>query len=78
MATESIEMNNRKGFFRFGIVILGLLAIGFTIPFLKIYYFSPFNSGVSTVIGVIALFWLAYGIISWVSEGFKGKGRPYF
>ena len=66
-------MNNRKGFFRLGIVIAGILAIVAAIPFLKIHHFSPFNSGVSSVIGVITLVWLIYEIYSWVAEGFKSK-----
>jgi len=73
MGIENIEMKNKKGFVRLGIVIAGILIIGFIIPFLQIFHFSQFNSGVSTVIGVIALVWLVYWIISWVSEGFTSK-----
>jgi len=71
-------MKNKKGFVRLGIVIAGMLIIGLTIPFLQIHHFSPFNSGVSTVIGVIALIWLAYWVISWISDGFTSRRGSYF
>ena len=61
----------RRGFIRLGIVMASILIIGLLIPFLKIHHFSPFNSGVSTVIGVIALAWIIYSIVLWVAEGFK-------
>lgn len=77
MGIEKMEMRDKKGFVRLGIVIAGILIIGFTVPFLKIYHFSQFNSGVSTVIGVIALIWLAFWIISWISEGFASRGGSY-
>ena len=74
---SKMEMNYRKGWIRLGIVVLALLVLGFIIPFLKIYNFSAFNSGVSTIIGLIALVWLIYSVFSWVSDGFKNKGSPY-
>lgn len=61
----------RRGFIRLGIVMVSILIIGLLIPFLKIHHFSPFNSGVSTVIGVIAMAWIIYSIVLWVAEGFK-------
>ena len=67
-----------KGWFRLGIVILGITAIGFALPFLNIYHFSQFNSGVSTIIGLIAFIWVTYEIISWIRAGFIGKGPSRF
>lgn len=61
----------QSGWKRLGIVLVALLIIGLLIPSLKIHHFSPFNSGVSTIIGLVALLWLVYWIISWVSRGFK-------
>lgn len=61
----------RVGFIRLAIVLMSILMIGFLIPILKIHHFSPFNSGVATVIGVVALVWVIYSVIMWVAEGFK-------
>lgn len=61
----------RKGFIRLAIVMMSILSIGFFIPALKIHHFSPFNSGVSSVIGLIALAWIVYSIVVWVADGFK-------
>ncbi len=51
--------------------MMSILSIGFFIPALKIHHFSPFNSGVSSVIGLIALAWIVYSIVVWVADGFK-------
>ncbi len=64
-------MNSNKGWIRLGIVVAGLLALGFILPFLKIYHFSPFNSGVSIIIGFSAAVWFVYSIVFWIIEGFK-------
>jgi hypothetical protein len=62
-----------KGFIRLAIVMMSILIIGFLIPSLKIYHFSPFNSGVSSVIAVVALAWIFYSIVIWVADGFRGQ-----
>ncbi len=64
-------MKNIKGWVRLGMVGAGLLVIGFILPSLKIYQFTPFNSGVSIIIGLSAAVWMVYSIFTWVVEGFK-------
>jgi len=64
-------MKPNKGWIRLSIVALGLIVVGLIIPSLKIYQFSPFNSGVSIIIALLAVLWLVYSILSWVIEGFK-------
>ena len=65
------EMKN--GLTRLGIVILGIFFIVFiTIP-LKIYHFTLFNSGVSIVVGILALLWFFYSVSSWVTAGFRRR-----
>jgi hypothetical protein len=61
----------KVGLIRLSIVVMSTLIIGLLIPFLKIHHFSPFNSGVSSVIGVLSLVWLIYSVVLWVAEGFK-------
>jgi hypothetical protein len=61
----------RQGVIRLGIVLGSIIIIALLIPFLKIYHFSPFNSGVATIIGGVALVWAVYSIVVWVAEGFK-------
>ena len=61
----------KMGLIRLSIVMMSILIIGILIPFLKIHHFSPFNSGVSSVIGVLSLAWLIYSVVLWVAEGFK-------
>ncbi|GJL79006.1 MAG: hypothetical protein NPINA01_19950 [Nitrospinaceae bacterium] len=67
------EIKMKRGFLRLGIVFLGVLSIGLSIPFLKIHHFSAFNSGVSSIIALIALIWGVYEIIAWVAEGFDDR-----
>ena len=43
-----------------------------TIP-LKIYHFTLFNSGVSIVVGILALLWFFYSVSSWVTAGFRRR-----
>jgi hypothetical protein len=61
----------RQGVIRLGIVLGSIIIIALLIPSLQIYHFSPFNSGVATIIGVIALVWGVYSIVLWVAKGFK-------
>ncbi len=61
----------KQGWIRLGIVVAGALGIVSLIPNLKIYHFSPFNSGVSAIIALVAGAWLVYSILNWVVERFK-------
>ena len=56
---------------RLGVLVSGLLFLGWVILPLNIYNFAPFNSGVSTVIGILALLWLVYTVGTWIMEGFN-------
>tara|TARA_B100000949_G_scaffold46577_1_gene40341 strand:+ start:569 stop:766 length:198 start_codon:yes stop_codon:yes gene_type:complete len=64
-------MNLKSGLMRLGVLVSGLLFLGWVILPLNIYNFAPFNSGVSTVIGILALLWLVYTVGTWIMEGFK-------
>ena len=64
-------MNLKSGLLRLGVLVSGLLFLGWVILPLNIYNFAPFNSGVSTVIGILALLWLVYTVGTWIMEGFK-------
>lgn len=59
------------GFIRLAIVLMALLMIALLIPTLTIHHFSPYNSGVASVIGGVALAWMSYSVIMWIAEGFK-------
>ena len=61
----------RGGLTRLAILVSACLLIAFLIPPLKVYHFTPFNSGISIVIAVPALIWIVYSVLIWVAEGLK-------
>ncbi|MEK9627477.1 MAG: hypothetical protein VW455_00495 [Nitrospinota bacterium] len=61
----------KLGWVRLAIVAAVLLILVLLIPSLKIYHFSPFNSGVSAIIALVAGVWVIYSIFIWVMQGFR-------
>ena len=54
-----------------GVLASVLLFLGWVLFPLEIYHFTPFNSGISSVIAVLALLWFVYAVGTWIVEGFK-------
>ena len=69
-------MKPLSGWARLGIVAAAAAVLSVVLPLLQIRHFTPFNSGVSTVIGLLALGWLVYSVVAWVAAGFRNKRKP--
>ncbi len=67
-------MKTLSGWTRLGIVAVILAVLSQVLPLLKIHRFTPFNSGVSVVIALLALGWLGYTVFVWVAAGFERSG----
>ncbi len=66
-------MKPLNGWARLAIVTAAAGGLALVLPLLKIRHFTPFNSGVSIVIGLLALGWLGYSVVAWVAAGFRDK-----
>ena len=63
----------KTGLMRLGIVVFAFSLIAFMVFPLQIHRFTPFNSGVSTIIATLAIVWIIYSVSLWIAEGFRHK-----